>query len=325
MTNRADPGGGQLRDHLTAAELATHRAALRSALRAATAEWGLLAYSVRGSGDALEIEIKVDPGARGKLPDPATISLPAEIGGRLRLRVAVAGERRGEEPPVSFSGPSYPSVREPLAPGAPILVGRGTSVRRGGICAILLLDGKLHALTCGHIYNDGETGLLTRRGAVQVATLRRNYLRDEEPLDAAVCELLPSAMNLLRQSTTAPTWFRAYLEPAVEDNAGTTTFFPTFREDAPPIDASVSAYSASTTVLFPAGPFDDFIELGLAVIPGDSGSLLAKDDLYFGLCSGEVQATWSYFTPISAVLARLSRDYQEVAIWHPDTGPSSAS
>lgn len=313
-----------IRDHLKAAELRAFRGAIRAAIAAKAPAWGLLGWCVCGSGDALEIEIKVSRAGRNKVPQSPTLQLPPELGGQLRLRVAFTLDPDAPPPSESFAEPSAPPVRVPVAPGAPILVGSGSNLRKGGIAAVLCIDGKLHLLTCGHIFYDSETVVLARQSARPIATLCRNYLSTQAPLDGAVCELLPEGLTLLAASQAAPTWLQGYLEPAPEDNNGYATFWPTHQAGVAPLDFPVNAYSASTSVLFSRGPYDDFIELEFGVIPGDSGSLLAKDHLYFGLCSGHVQSSWSYFTPIAAVLNRLAQDYKEVALWHPDSGIPNA-
>lgn len=302
-----------------------HGRAVGAALAAKASAWRLLGWSFRGSKDAVEIEIKVsDEGAR-ELPASPTLRLPPEIGGRLRLRVAAASsEAVPPPPPPTFTEPSCSPVSQPLAPGAQILVGEGRRRRMGGVAALLVLDGRLHLLTCGHLFFDADTAVTCRGAGGPIAVLSRSYLRTSEPLDAAVCGLTAEGVRLLAASLDAPTWLRGYCEPVPEVNARIGAFWPTHVAAVSPVEVPVSAYSAATTVLFPRGPYDGFIELGFGVIPGDSGSLLAVDDLYLGLCSGQVQGSWSYFTPIAAALNRMVGDYQEVALWHPDDGPGAA-
>jgi hypothetical protein len=222
--------------------------------------------------------------------------------------------------PPSFQEPSFSAVSQPLAPGAQILVGEGSRRRKGGVAAILVLDGSLHLLTCGHLFSDAETEVTCPKAGGVVAVLRRSYLQGDSPIDAAVCELTAEGKTLLAASLDAPTWLRGYCEPEPGFEALTACFWPTHLSASVPVLAPISAHSAATTVLFQGGPHEGFIELGFGVIPGDSGSLLSVDDLYLGLCSGQVQGSWSYFTPIAGVLRRLCDDYQEVSLWHPDDG-----
>jgi hypothetical protein len=210
-------------------------------------------------------------------------------------------------------------VLGPLAPGAQILVPAGPLYHVGGIAALLVLDGRIHLLTCGHLFTGPATQITCAAAGGPIAVLRRNYLLGEAPLDAAVCELTEEGRWLLAASTGAPTWLQGYCEPALEVCGWPAEFWPTHRTGASPRSMPISAHAAATSVLFPAGPLDGFVEVGGAVLPGDSGSLLMVDNLYFALCSGQVQGAWSYFTPIAAALDRVCDDHQDVAIWHPDS------
>lgn len=214
--------------------------------------------------------------------------------------------------------PALSPVSEPLAPGAQVFVGEGRRRRAGGIAAVLVLDGRLHLLTCGHLFPGAGSTITSARAAGPIAELRRNYLLEPDPLDAAVCELTREGVRLLAASTSAPTWLRGHRAPRPDLDAATAMFWPTHAAGSEPLRLTISAHRAATIVLFPGGPHDGFIEVSSGVIPGDSGSLLAADDLYLGICSGQVQERWSYFTPITDVLCRLCGDHQEVTLWHPD-------
>lgn len=237
-----------------------------------------------------------------------------------RRRARPVPLRPGRRGPVSFDEPSRSPVTRPVAPGAQLLLGEGPSLRMGGIAAVLVLDGELHLLTCGHLFADDDTDVTCRDATGPIAVLRRSYLRTAAPLDAAVCQLTPEGKSLLGASIDAPTWLRGHCEPTPELRAFTADFWPTHEPGSVPLSLTISAHAASNGVLFPAGPTDGFIEVGGGVIPGDSGSLLAVDSLYLGLCSGHVQGTWSYFTPFAAALDRVCGEHEEVAIWHPDIG-----
>jgi hypothetical protein len=255
------------------------------------------------------------------MPKTVALELPSELGGLLRLHLTVAsGPRQAPPQLITFAEAAALPITAPIAPGAPILTGTGRNRRKAGAAAVLVLDRKLHLLTCGHLFTGGSPDVFSAQSNSPIAHLGRSYLPTSDPLDAAVCPLTAEGVRLLKSSFGAATWFEGFHEPAVDDNTGTADFWPTNRAGAARLQVPISAFSATTTVLFSRGPFDGFIELGFGVIAGDSGSLLSIDDLYFGLCSGQVQRSWSYFTPIATVLERLSGDHQEVALWHPDAG-----
>ncbi len=319
-----------MRTTLTAEELRDCGPSLRAQLSQKRGPWGLLGWSFRGPPGAIEVEVKIGGGRGRKLPRVPALRLPRDLGGLLRLRVAVAAGRplktsQKEEVPVgalSFAPETYAPVVHPLAPGAPILVGTGSDQKTGGIAAVVVLDGKLHLLTCGHLF-DGPADVFTRETGAQIATLTRSYLSTSEPIDAAVCELVGDGPALLQRSSGADTWLAGWRRPTLSDNGATVVFWPTYRERTAPFEEPVSAVDAATSVLFFRGPQEGFIELHRSVIPGDSGSLLALDGrYYYGLCSGQVQGSWSYFTPIAAALDRLCGDYQEVDLWQPSTDRS---
>lgn len=226
--------------------------------------------------------------------------------------------------PASFDEPSRAPVTRPVAPGAPILAGPAGAARRGGIAAVLVLDGRLHLLTCGHLFTGGVTAVTCREPSGDIAIMQRNYLDGPEPADAAVCALTDEGIRLLAASIDAPTWMRGFCEPVPALVGWEADFWPTHLQGAVPRTMSVRACAASTSVLFPSGPEDGFIEVEGGVIPGDSGSLLAVDNLYLALCSGHVQGAWSYFTPIATALDRVCAEHEDVALWHPEMGIMAA-
>lgn len=222
--------------------------------------------------------------------------------------------------PSAFGDASRSSVDGPVAPGAQIFARAGSSRKIGGIAAILSLDGRLTLLTCGHLFTGSLPVIEHPMAATPIATLRRNFIEHGTPMDAAICDLTAEGKRLLARSIGAPTWLRGYCEPTSEIVTFPADFWPSHRSGTPARVLPVSACSAGTTLLFPEGPTHGFVECEGAVVPGDSGSLLSVDDLYLGICSGQVQGTWSYFTPIASALDRLCEEHEEVSIWHPDAG-----
>ena len=221
---------------------------------------------------------------------------------------------------LSFGDPSRRSAIGPVAPGAQVRVLAGPRHRVGGVAALLVLDGRIHLLTCGHLFLGAAAEVTCADAAAPIAELRRNYMDGRAPLDVAVCELTAEGRRLLARSIASPTWLRGYCDPTPDLVRWPADFWPSHTSGAAARVLSVSAHATGTAVLFPEGPSDGFVECEGAVVPGDSGSLLSVDDLYFGICSGEVQGTWSYFTPFSAALDRVCAEHQVVSIWHPDAG-----
>lgn len=267
-----------------------------------------------------------DPSERGHCDSPSLSGAPGKHVLSERGEALVQAKKRprpirpSRTGPSAFGDASRSTVDGPVAPGAQILTRAGTARRTGGIAVVVALDGRLSLLTCGHLFVGATSDVEHAFSATPIATLRQNLLERDPPLDAAVCDLTSEGKRLLARSMGAPTWLRGYCEPSSEIVSWPADFWPSHRAGSHARVLSVSACSAATEVLFPTGPTRGFVECEGAVVPGDSGSLLSVDDLYLGLCSGQVQGTWSYFTPIAAVLDRLCEEHEEVSIWHPDAG-----
>lgn len=218
--------------------------------------------------------------------------------------------------------PRRDRVTAPLAPGAPIAV--GPARRRAGIAAVVVMGGRPHLITCGHVF-EGRSGLAGARGDASVfaaegggpaiATLTRSFLDDAPRLDAAVCELTADGIALLKASKGARTWFTSCRDPAAGDEDELAVFWPTHDGAGAPFAIKPSSHDASTQVLFPGGPHAGFIKLPFTAKEGDSGSVLAMGGAYYALCSG--QAGTSYFTPIASILRRLKKENGDVELWHP--------
>jgi len=218
--------------------------------------------------------------------------------------------------------PRRDRVTAPLAPGAPITV--GDARRRAGIAAVVVMGGRPHLITCGHVFEGGSgpgaargdaSVFTTEIGGPAIATLTRSYLDDAPRLDAAVCELLPDGVVLLEASKHAQTWFTDCRAPAEGDTDELAVFWPTHDDAGAPFAMKPTSLDASTQVLFPGGPHAGFIKLPFTAQEGDSGSVLAMGGAYYALCSGQVGTT--YFTPIASILRRLKREHGDVELWHP--------
>jgi hypothetical protein len=202
----------------------------------------------------------------------------------------------------------------PLAPGAAIEVSSGDR-SRCGIAAVLDLDGDPHLLTCGHSFKSSSGRVFEPSSAAPIATLTRSLFDDAEPLDAAVCKLTDHGKDLLDHSAGAGSWFDRIHTPSAADNGDQVAFWPTNEDDPDPIDLSVTSFSARIDHLFGSGrPQDGFIQIQFPAIEGDSGSVLALDDAYYGLCSGTAGSS-SYFTPIAAIVAALRNDFGSIQLW----------
>lgn len=213
-------------------------------------------------------------------------------------------------------------VTAPLAPGVPIFV--GAARRRAGVAAVVVMSGRPHLITCGHVFNGGAGAWPGRPdasvyaaeiGGPAIATLTRSYLGEAPRLDAAVCELTPEGILLLETSKGAKTWFTTYRTPAAGDADELAIFWPTHQAAGAPFAMKPSSWDASTQVLFPEGPHAGFIKLPFTAKEGDSGSLLSIGGAYYALCSGQVGTT--FFTPIASVMSRLKKENGKVELWQP--------
>lgn len=302
---------------LTKDALRAHRRAICDELSARLPGWGGRGYSFRGLSPNIHVEVEVSaahqPG--GSRENDLWIHIPRALGGRLKVFAKIP-PKKGRHDPLPFWEPLDAGVTQPLAPGARIFV-RSRSVKcLGGIAAVVELDGRIHLLTCAHIF-ESASEVFVEPLRDSVATLSRAYLDDDDPLDAAVCELSATGVDLLDQSVDAPTWFSGCHPPDAGDNDGVGVFWPTSVDNHGPYQVEILSFFASTSVLFRRGRQDGLIEVSGGVVWGDSGSVLSLNGEYYGLCSGEVQGRWSFFTPIASVLDRLRSEYREVRLWHP--------
>ena len=203
----------------------------------------------------------------------------------------------------------------PRVPVEPLNVG-GRS--RCGIGAVLDLDGEPFLLTCGHTFEARAGKVFVPRGGAPIARLTRNLLDEPEPLDAAICELLPRGRELLDESADADTWFEEIHTPDSSDNGTDVAFWPTSEAEPDPIDVRVESFSACFDPLFgPGGPNCRFIETRFPASEGDSGSVLARGERYYGICSGTAGSS-AYFTAISDVVEALHDDFGRIRPWLPD-------
>jgi hypothetical protein len=155
------------------------------------------------------------------------------------------------------------------------------------------------------------------RGREPIARLTQNLLDAAEPLDAAICEILPRGRELLGESADADTWFDDIHTPDSSDNGADVAFWPTSEQKPDPIDLRVESFSSCFDPLFgPGGPNCSLIEARLPASEGDSGSVLALDASYYGICSGTAGAS-SYFTAIAHVVLALQGDFERIRPWQP--------
>lgn len=308
----AEPGHPP-RAYLDADLLKRYGRSMASELSARAALWGAKRSSFSGRSPEIRAEIEMAEGRPEPSAEDRWIPLPPEIGGRLRVFLSKGPKDPGRLPP-SFSGWDYSAVADPIAPGAPIFVPSGSGWSVGGVAAVLTLSGQPHLLTCAHIFN-GPSDVFIGQEREPIATVTRAYLDDPAPLDAAVCEITAAGLELLERPLSAETWYTSVHAPEPEDNGAVAVFYPTSVGNEGPYEIDISSYWASTSVLFRGGPQGGLIEIPRGVIGGDSGSVLALNGEYYGLCSGNVEGQWSFFTPIAAAIERLRSEYDEVALW----------
>jgi hypothetical protein len=309
------PRAAEVRKFLTTSELERHLDGIERALAKKQRAWGLQGFSIRGRGNRLRVVAKV-PYRRVSPRAPVE---PLNVGGKrpLWLKVGVESSFFTATGKATGGRRGGASQGAPLAPGAPIVVASdGRS--RCGIGAILELDGDPFLLTCGHTFHAASGKVFVPGGSQPVAELAKNLLDDASPLDAAICELTRRGRELLEESADADTWFYAVHSPDPGDNERDVAFWPTSEEEPDPLDVRVASFSARFDPLFgPGGPNRDFIEVRFPASDGDSGSLLALGDRYYGLCSGTAGSS-SYFTAIADVVTALGNDFERIRPWKPD-------
>jgi hypothetical protein len=191
-----------------------------------------------------------------------------------------------------------------------------------GVAAVLVLAGRPTILTCGHaeafLFGD-EILAGDEPDGKALAVLDRNLLSGSNPLDAALCPLTDAGIELLGESSEAPTWrFQRVRIPGPSDNGAESVFWETHDGEDSARTAPVLSFYGETSVLFgPRGPDRGFIETSHAVVGGDSGAPLSLGGRLYGLCSGFVGYT-TFFTPIAAVLRRLNNEGLQCDIYrHP--------
>jgi hypothetical protein len=323
MSQKKPSGGAPSQDvrrTLTLAELDRSHDQLDRAIAANAATWNSHGWAVVGSKRALRVEVAVAK----TLLKPAHPITPIEVPALRGLVKPAVKSSFGivPVPAVTFPDlaltPSAASaVGEPLAPGARVLV-NSQPIQRAGIACIVEADGELYAITCGHVFERGVagTGVFTR--GHKVAVLMHNFLEDEPQLDAAYCKLTAKGRELLASSTSASTWLAGVLAP--QDGHGRkAVFWPTSDGAGDAVTTTINSFSASESQLF-----NHFWQLSLSRLvrteritsPGDSGSLLAVGNRYYGSCTGS--PGWSYFTPLHTTIERMRERFGKVEPWQPE-------
>jgi hypothetical protein len=160
-------------------------------------------------------------------------------------------------PPLDDIDPRGDRVTVPLAPGVPIFV--GAARRRAGVAAVVVMDGRPHLITCGHVF-DGGAGAWPRRPDADVGSGRPDADVGSGRPDADVGSGRPDAdvgsgrpdASVYAAEIGGPviaTLTRSYLEEAprldaavceltpegillLEASKGAKTWFPTFRTPA---------------------------------------------------------------------------------------------
>jgi hypothetical protein len=310
-----------IQESFTAEEIRTHRKAIARALAPFAKEWGIVGWAFLGKPDALTLHVRISPAHEP--PEKAERVISLEPGHDVLVKIEQIAKLN------DFFDTGDPPVRKPIAPGAPILVGRKGARLSGGMAAVVVLGGKKataeddpddagdgpHLLTCGHLFS-GPADVFAPSEDEPIATLTKSYMSGDDKMDFAVCRLTPRGMSLLQGSADEQTWLTGGARaPAPDMLESVPTFWPTHAGSRSPIEVTITADNASTSMLFDGNPGDGFIELDYIAIEGDSGSLLSINDDYVGICSGEIDAARSYFTPIAAALDRLLKDYNEVHLW----------
>jgi hypothetical protein len=209
------------------------------------------------------------------------------------------------------------TLSERLAPGTRISVESNPSLR-AGIACVVVADDKTYLVTCGHVFRPGASNTAIFARGKHVAGLEHNFLDEADPLDAAYCRLTQQGRKFLAASASAETWFDDVLAPA-DGQGKPAVFYPSNDGASDAVTTSIDSFDASSSNIF-----NDFWSLSLSGLirtaaiteAGDSGSLLAVDNHYYGLCTGRPDS--SYFTPLSVTLQRMRNHFTEVELWHPD-------
>jgi hypothetical protein len=270
--------------------------------------WGLRGWSVIGTGSRVRVQVHVDVMIERPRIAASTIALPASIGGG-ELKVAVTATHAHLPRRSAAPGPNGH-----LHPGAPVRAVSGSTGQRIGAAAFAVDDdGIVYLLTCGHgVSKGGHIEVSDER----IADLTVNALHSDG-IDAALCKLTPRGLDLANESAASPTWFTRIHRPSIDDNSRNVKFFPTNGSETPPFTERVMSFSATEQV----GGFwlRGLITLPECTVEGDSGSLLVRDDKYFGLCTGS-SGVLSCFTPIASALTLFRSSLKGLHLWTPDAG-----
>lgn len=283
-------------------------------------KWGSHGWAVTGSLQKLRIEIAVSRTLLRPTSPVGYITLPTPLTGSVKpaVRSSLDGLSISSTSasPASFSSVAS-ALAEPFAPGSRIVVA-SQPLQRAGVACFVVADDTTYLVTCGHVFTRGAAGTAVYVNGQPVAKLTRNFLEDADQLDAAYCELLPRGVQLLEASKAAPTFYGDVLKPSSGQNKG-AVFWPTNLAASDAITTSINSYSACD-----ASMFNEFWSLDLCgllrteqvTVPGDSGSLLACSDKYYGSCTGA--PNWSYYTPLYSTLERMKTIFTRVELWQPD-------
>ncbi len=286
-------------------------AELDTCMRAAIKSWDAEGWAIIGTPPRLRVAVLVARKLARPRKPVAKIPLPRSLGGGL-LKPAVIALHRD----VRVDGPTSGDTSSPLppgggidylAPGVPV----GWNGERIGIGAVIEIGSTPHVITCGHVPTS-ETVLTTADDDTEIGTLKTNYFRAADRLDAAVFRLNADGISLLRRGTTASSWCSSIRVPRAADNHEEATFWPTFAAQQSPFVEDVLSYAACV----PGGVGCGYVMLTCCTHPGDSGSSLQLASSYYGLASLR-DGNNSFFTPISEVRRRLEDEGNTVGIWRP--------
>jgi hypothetical protein len=270
--------------------------------------WGLRGWSIVGTGSRVRLQVHVDVMIERPQTAASTITLPASIGGG-DLKVSVMATHAHLPRRSAAPGPNGH-----LHPGAPIrAVSGGIGQRIGAAAFAVDDDGIVYLLTCGHgVSAGGHIEVSDER----VADVTLNALHSDG-VDAALCKLTPHGLELANDSAESPAWFTRLHRPSVDDNNKDVKFLPTNGSATPPFTERVLSFSAAEQV----GGFwlRGLITLPECTVDGDSGSLLVREDKYYGLCTGSSGAL-SCFTPIASALTLFRTTLKGLHLWTPDIG-----
>jgi hypothetical protein len=304
-----------VRKYLSERELDASWEAIESALRSKKKAWGLQGWSIQGRTPRLRVVVKVP--YRRVSPRRPVEPIPIAAKRKFLLKVGVEASYHSALGKPTGGAVAFGAQSFPLAAGSPIEVSSGGR-SRCGVAAVLKLDGDPFLLTCGHSFGSSAGKVFLPGGNSPIAHLERNLMHDHDPLDAAICKLTLAGNDLLADSADADTWFSGVHAPESSDNGKSVAFWPTSEDEPDPIDIDVASFSVCFEPLFGAGgPTCRFIEARLPASEGDSGSVLALGDSYYGLCSGTAGSS-SYFTAMADVIDALSSDFGSIEPWQPD-------